>query len=380
MLLFWGVAVAGFAAVTVASLIASAEFPWASFIPLMGLAGVVGLWVVARACQGDRPALLVYLGLLAFMTDALLRSRGAGETSADWESVLKLAIWLGAGVIGLAHIGPFRKAFNRPGPILLLIYVVACLFSAFYAPSPIYSFGSAISVAALYAFSFALSVRLRADQILWALVLSLTVFLGIGWVVFMVNPELGASPFTTVNGMVDRFCGIAGQADSMGSVCTKYLGAIFLLWHGGRCKLLYAMPLAALGAASLLASDARTGMIALAAGIAAVLLLRSRWGTGVFLLLGLSTALLLQVAPLHLDGLMSGFSRSGDPSELSTLTGRLEIWQFAIQKIQESPIFGFGYNSSKVVLGQHLGFENGLMIDTAHNLWLQNMLSVGLVG
>jgi len=380
VLLFWGAAVAGFAAITVASLIASADAAWAAFIPLIVLAGIVGVWVVARACQGNRPALLVYFALLAFMTDALLRPRGAGETSADWESLLKLAIWLGAGIIGLPHMAHLQKAFSRPGPVLLLIYVVVSLFSAFYAPDPTYSLGCAVSMAGLFAFAFALSALLRAEQILWTLVLSQAVFLSIGWVVFYVNPELGASPFYTVNGYIDRFCGIAGQADSMGSICAKYLGAIFLLWHAGRCKLIHAVPLAALGLVSLIASDARTAMIALAAGIAAVLLLRSRWGLAAFTFLGLTAFLLLQVTPLHMDGVMSGFSRSGDPSELSTLTGRLEIWEFSIQKIQESPIFGFGYNSSKVVLGQHLGFENGLMIDTAHNLWLQNMLSVGLLG
>jgi O-antigen ligase len=380
VILFWAVIVAVFGAIIVGSLIASAEAPWVSFIPLIILAGVVGLWVLARACQGNRAAILVYFALLAFMTDALLRPRGAGETSADWESVLKFGIWLGAGAIGWAHMPPLRTLINRPGPMLLLIYVIVCLFSAFYAPSPTYSFGSAIAVAALFAFAFALSSRLRIDQLLWSLVLSQVVFLCIGWVVFYVNPELGASPFATVNGMVDRFCGIAGQADVMGGVCAKYIGAIFLLWRAGRCKLLYALPLTALGIVSLLASDARTGMIAMAAGMAAVVLLRSRWGTGLFLLLGLAVFLLFQIAPPRLDGLMSGFSRSGDPSELSTLTGRLEIWEFSIKKILESPVIGWGYNSSKVVLGQHLGFENGLMIDTAHNLWLQNMLSVGLLG
>jgi len=111
-----------------------------------------------------------------------------------------------------------------------------------------------------------------------------------------------------------------------------------------------------------------------------VLLPRTRWGLFSGVLFALLVIMASLGSPSRFDGITKSFSRSGDPTELYTLTGRLEIWQFAQEKVLESPISGYGYNSSKVILGQHLGFENGLMVDTAHNLWLQNMLSVGLIG
>jgi len=42
----------------------------------------------------------------------------------------------------------------------------------------------------------------------------------------------------------------------------------------------------------------------------------------------------------------SQFSRSGDPTEVYTLTGRLEIWDVAWKQINLSPILGYGYNTS----------------------------------
>jgi O-antigen ligase len=375
-----GVGVMLFAGLVTLCFMLSPDMPLAPVLPFVVFIMILGAGVLVKAGAGSRGAVMILLAAIVFLSDAQLRARGAGDTDADWQSLLKVAIWMAAGLVGVVWLPPARQILGRPGSALILAYVATALVSALYAPSFAYSFGGALSVGALYAFGFTLTRTLSIEQILWTTVLALALFLAIGWAVFIVNPELGASPFWTVNGMYDRFCGISGQADNMGSTCAKYIGALFLLWRMGGCRLRSAVPLAALGFASLVASDARTGMISLAAGVGAVMLPRTRWG-----LFGGATVVLLILmvslgSPANLDGITKSFSRSGDPSELYTLTGRLEIWNFAEEKVLESPIVGYGYNSSKVILGQHLGFENGLMVDTAHNLWLQNMLSVGLIG
>ena len=369
-----------FAALTSCCFAVSADVPLAPLLPFAMFAAILGIGIVVKAGAGSRGAVMILLAAIVFLSDAQLRARGAGDTDADWQSLLKFAVWMAAGLVGVVWLPPAQRILGRPGSALILAYVTIALLSAFYAPSFVYSFGGALSVGALYVFGFTVTRTLTIKDILWTAVLAMAVFLAIGWVVFIVNPDLGASPFWTVNGMFDRFCGISGQADNMGSTCAKYIGAVFLLWRMGDCRMRYAVPLAGLGVASLVASDARTGMISLAAGLGAVMLPRTRWG-----LFGGATCLLLLAlvslgTPSRLDGITKSFSRSGDPSELYTLTGRLEIWNFAEEKVLESPTVGYGYNSSKVILGQHLGFENGLMVDTAHNLWLQNMLSVGLIG
>jgi O-antigen ligase len=77
--------------------------------------------------------------------------------------------------------------------------------------------------------------------------------------------------------------------------------------------------------------------------------------------------------------LSGSLSRSGDPTELLTFTGRTEIWSFAWDKILDNPWVGYGYNSSKFILPQFAGLP-GLVIDEAHNMLLQNLLGVGVIG
>jgi O-antigen ligase len=378
--LFAGAAATALASLGAVAFALSEEFSWAPLLAFAAPAAAAAAAVLVRAAVGGRGAVAMILAVILFFTDAALRYRGAGEIAIDWQSALKFLVWMGAGAAGVAWLPGLRKILARPGPALLLAYVIVCLFSALYAPSFVYSLGCALAVGALFVFAFAVTRALTDAEILLTVVLVFAIFLLISWVVFETDPALGASPFWTVNGVIDRFCGIGGQADNMGSICANYLGAIFLLWRMGNCRLSLALPFAALGAASLFASGARTAMIALAAGIGAVLLPRTRWG-----LCGATLGLaLIAMASLStqnpFDALAGQLSRSGDPAEISTLTGRLEIWDFTEREIAESPLLGYGYNSSKELLGQHLGFQYGLMIDTAHNLWLQNLLSVGILG
>jgi O-antigen ligase len=166
----------------------------------------------------------------------------------------------------------------------------------------------------------------------------------------------------------------------LGAVCAKAVGAAFVLWYTRRAGPIDCLILGGFAFVTLLKSDARTTEIAAVLGIAVVLASRSAWLVTGGSLAGAVVVLLMQIFPGMISSLGAQFSRSGDPTEVYTLTGRLEIWDFAWQQITLSPIFGYGYNSSKAVLGGHIGFENGLMVDSAHNLYLQNLLSVGVLG
>lgn len=354
--------------------------PWAAFIPLgVVLLGIAG-WIVAAAFAGSPAAIMTYLTVVVFLTDGQFRVRNAGDIDTDWQSLLKFVVWAGAGVIGAGHMPPLDKLLSRIGPACWLAYIALALISCLYSPVPGYSLGCAFALLCLFAFSYAVITRLTEAQLLWTLSLTLTAFCLVGWVVFYVYPELGTSAAWTYGGFYYRMCGIAGQANNLGAVCIKDVGAAFLLWHAGRCRLLPALVLGGIGMATLLASNARTGMIAIAVGVAAVVLSRSRWAMAGGTVTVLVAYIASQSQPHVLDSLGSHFSRSGDPSELYTLTGRLEIWDFVWHKVLEQPWLGWGYNSGKVILGQNYGFTNGLMVDSAHNLYLQTLLSVGFLG
>jgi exopolysaccharide production protein ExoQ len=373
-------AILSFATISAVAIQLSDQASWVIFTPLIAIGLIVGLWIVARAVSGSSSAIITYLVLVVFISDAQFRARGAGEIGTDWQSLLKFALWIGAGVIGLANAPPLRNWVGRFGPACWLAYAVMAMISSTYAPAPVYSFGCAFALLCLLPFALALITKLSESQFLWTVTITLAVFLAIGWVVFYENPRLGTSEFWTYRGMELRMCGIAGQANNLGSICAKYLGAIFLLWYAGRCRPRLAIPLAALGIVTLNASDARTGMIAIAVAIVAVLLARSMKTLIGATLAAIAGTVAIMVFSLRLDALGGHFSRSGDPTEVFTLTGRLEIWDFVWRKITEHPLFGWGYSASKVLLPQYTGFQDNLMVDTAHNMLLQSLLSVGFVG
>ncbi len=378
--LLTGLSLAGFAAISVISVMSSAGATWALFLPLLLIGMIFVGWIIGRAIAGSPHAIIAYLVLVLFITDGAFRVRGAGEISTDWQSALKFALWTGAGVIGVAHMPRISTLLGRTGPACWLAYIVMAMISAIYSPTPAYSFGGAFSLLCLFAFAFTVTTKLTESQFLWTMTLTLAVFLLVGWVVRYVNPALGTSEFQLNGIIVARMAGIAGQADNLGAVCSKYLGAVFLLWMSGRCRLIFALPLAAIGAATVFAADAHTAMVATAAAVIGTVVARSALG---LLTAALTTALgimLYYIGTVNLNTIGSAVSRSGDAQEALTLTGRVDIWDFVWQNIVERPLFGWGYNASKIIMGHHLGFRDGLKIDTAHNLLLQSLLSVGFVG
>jgi O-antigen ligase len=363
-----------------ASVVFAGTLAWAPLIPLVLVCAALGGWLVLAAACGSPAAMMIYLGALAFLIDAQFRVRGAGDIQGDWQSALKFLVWLGAGVIGAPHLPPLRKLLSHPGSALWLAYITVALMSGLYSPAAGYSFGCALALLCLFAFSFALIKTLSQSQLLWTLTVSLAIFNLGGWIVFFALPELGTSAAWTTSGLMMRMCGLAGQATNLGALCTTAVGAVFILWWTGRCSLIAALLLGGFAFATLVKSDARTAEIAAMAAIGLVMVSRSLKLVVGGSFMAASLVILLQLFPKIPGMLGAQFSRSGDPTEVYTLTGRLDIWDFAWQQIKLSPIIGYGYNSSKVVLGGHIGFQNGLMVDSAHNLYLQNLLSVGCLG
>ena len=112
--------VAGAVIVVGASLIATLGYapaaPWAAFIPLGVVLMGAAAWLVAAAFAGSRVAIIIYLAVVVFLTDGQFRVRDAGDIDVDWQSLLKFAVWAGAGVIGAGHLPSLHKLLGRTGP------------------------------------------------------------------------------------------------------------------------------------------------------------------------------------------------------------------------------------------------------------------------
>ena len=363
------------------ALLVAAEQPALMILPLALAVSVTAGIVMLFAFCGSAPAMIAFLFVLVFVNDGLFRVRAPGDLEMDWQTVMKFALWAGAAAIGIGQIGRSWRLFCRPSVALILTWLGIALLSSFYSASAVYSFSTAFGMAAMLLLAAGTSVTLTEKQALLTVALSLCVFALAGWVVYFAVPELGRSPFITADGsIVERICGLAGQANALGGALAVLLAASFLLWFRGHCGLLTVAPMAAIGMFTLLAADSRTALLAFLIGAAAIVARRSLWRFGASLLAASVGAMLIAAVPLRtLFGMIGGMSRSGDPSEMLTLTGRTEIWAFVWDKIQLQPWFGYGYNASKFILPLFLGLP-GLTVDEAHNTWLQNLLGTGIVG
>jgi O-antigen ligase len=101
----------------------------------------------------------------------------------------------------------------------------------------------------------------------------------------------------------------------------------------------------------------------------------------VFLLIG---TILLATASgrfaINTNAVVSTVSRSGDTNELRTFTGRVDIWKYAWGKCLDSPLFGYGYGTSRFVLQEDPNYPLKFQANHAHNLFLNTALTIGLPG
>lgn len=91
------------------------------------------------------------------------------------------------------------------------------------------------------------------------------------------------------------------------------------------------------------------------------------------------TILVYLIAPEVLQSVLGGVSRTGDLQEIFSFTGRSDIWQIVLSKFYESPLIGWGYAKSADILGMNSDAV-GFTVGQAHNLYLQVLISLGLLG
>lgn len=76
---------------------------------------------------------------------------------------------------------------------------------------------------------------------------------------------------------------------------------------------------------------------------------------------------------------MESLSRSGSADEITSGTGRTSIWSVAIYLIFEKPFLGYGFASTLQIFDEQVA-RVGFKVASAHNMILQILLSVGILG
>jgi hypothetical protein len=172
----------------------------------------------------------------------------------------------------------------------------------------------------------------------------------------------------TVDG-VDRFRGLLSGPNDIGGLMLILIGPALVCWSTagrGRRVLLTALMIGAVSMATL--ADSRSAFLALSVGIA--LYSVWKWRARGVLILATATAVLGAALIIYAHGDLTAYIGRGD---VSTLTGRTDIWTFVVQQIEHRPILGYGYEVSGAIfepsyfpiwwgpwdLGPHSSLHNG---------------------
>jgi O-antigen ligase len=135
--------------------------------------------------------------------------------------------------------------------------------------------------------------------------------------------------------------------------------------------------------AALALSQSRSSMIGLIAGFLLVAALSNLFAFMLTAALGsIGTWTILQPGLLDsiLGGLASLVSRSGRVAEITSFTGRSEIWAGVFAKWLESPWFGYGLGSPRIIVAEAYRDQWGNTHESAHNWLLESLISFGIAG
>jgi len=340
------------------------------------------LAMVYSACRGNRKSITLYLGLIVFFIDASFRSRAdMAGVSLDWQSFLKLSIFLGAFVIGFAHSKKYLKKIKNSPAIPMLLFILWAICTSIYSPIPGYTFGAAFSFLSLFLFILVVTQRLTNRQILYTISFSLGLLIFFSWVAYLLDFEIAYTYNRTSTGQIKRFDGLGGSSNSMGRLTSLFLLTLFLLHIYKLSKLKELLVPSAVGILTLAMTWSRSSMLALVAVIATFYFRKRPYLLFFCFVFIISLFLYSEMkASSGIDSLVLAFSRTGSLTEIYSLTGRTKIWAFVWDKFMESPIIGYGYASSRVIIPGGYSSTWGFTTTTAHNMLLQSLLDTGLIG
>lgn len=352
-------------------------------IPLLACALAAGCAVLAGAALGMPWALGAILAFSVFALNINFRVREVGDVGLDWQNGLKFSVWIGVIAVAALRWHRIGRITRDPALILAVAYAAVCLASAAWSPTPAYTAASAVGLVSQLCLAALLATELGEERTLGIMTASLAAFVALGLLGGVAFPDLAFSPPSDVE-TAYRLQGFSGHPNILG----QQAAILCLLAAAGR----------------------RTGMlgrrglwVAMALGLAAVLASRSRFGLTAFLLswahvalrgrpilpmaclalafAGAATLLFAAVHPLpNPTALFSDLSRTGTSDEILTLTGRTDLWTAAAGKIAERPLFGWGYNGTEGLLLEDLDKSFHGSGVNAHNMTVQTLLSVGILG
>lgn len=313
---------------------------------------------------------------------------------ADSKVTLDSTLMIKLAVVGLAGLygtygflvdGRVRKILLSTPGVLLLGLCFVYLGAAFFGISKIVSIVSSGAILCAVLAMTTFCVQQGREKTVRMLFYSLGLFVVGSWVVYLAFPTYGVFREPLPGGVFLERMGGLSHPNTLGqfSAATIIFGACFWRANTGNRTIILAIVI--LAAMALYFSLSRTSTAAALGGLAIVF--RDKIWTKQWITLGVSFAtvgvfaLLIGSAFYNMEdrisniatGLLSKSSDS-DSDELTTATGRSEIWAKTITLIQQRPLTGWGAGSSKELLSEYSQYTHNLIL----NIWLNSGIFGGI--
>lgn len=272
-------------------------------------------------------------------------------------------------------------------PLSLHIIFIAYLFIVSTMPQniAIYSSYALLMHFVLTYITVILVARCGADRTFYYYFISVSIFSLISLIYYYILPEIGRYSYIDGTGQLfqsTRMSGIAGHPNTLGFMtATSLVTFTHLVLHK------YKLPkISYIGAViiflCLVLTDNRTSIGGAFIFTFLYITIYTR-SFSLVLLTGSFTAMCAFISfliwPNIGNELLVMASRSGNPEEITSLTGRSNIWSYMLILIEQKPVFGWGHAKLGAVLSENRDAV-GFFVAQAHNLYLQILFSGGLFG
>lgn len=325
---------------------------------------------------------LFLFGLIYLSQDVTFRaSNGGGDMQTVVKGIIAFALLAMTLVTGL------RTSMRHPVLTVWLAYAVFAMASAAYSSLIMLAIGSGIALLAI-ALASAQIAASKTDALLWSwkTIYWGSLLVAIGSLILMAASSNLARDISDPAGY--RLKGITGSANALGPMMA--LGAILIpvmvkfnphrLW-----RWFYVLTGVAFLAALTLSKSrsSMSGFIGAFVVTFAVTRRQTIWAILSALLVA-SFGLVVTTQPRAVNAILGSIakliSRSGDVAEITSFTGRSDIWHASWGLIKAKPWIGYGLGSIRVELPRAYADIWGNTYSTAHNFILESLISVGMVG
>ena len=266
-------------------------------------------------------------------------------------------------------------------PMMWMSLLLCCFFlSVPTSPTVLASLAATISIACVLTMTATALVQLGVKNVLDTVFYAASAYILISWLTYWFVPSVGVFMEATTGGQFIARMGGLAHPNTLGQTAGMTLVLGLLLYRDSKKFSLFRSFVIVAAAAALIGSLSRTSL--LAATCAIVFVFRMHIFQRRYMMTAIVCAIagitLLMAASMFTDieakvgSKLGMLSKSGETSELTSATGRTEIWAKAISLIAERPVLGYGAATSKVLLKDYSMHT--------HNLILNVALSTGVLG